>query len=264
MSHESPDAGSDQVPRVGTFAQAKDAEDGVVILEADWGGRLLVVARAAVVACDEAALAQLLLDLDKWCLPEDELKGIQLIFGTAPLGGYVGRLPTPDEGHVIEDVWVHPELVQAGLEQAVREVISGKHPVPPRARAARRSQLTSLHPAGVPREPAGQRDPLRVGMSACRDLADLAEQAATHIERGLRRSRREEARMSGSYVFVGRGRSPLRRELKDFITERLALTCEEFNRVPVAGLTNVEQPVHRALPRSTRMHTRRSGGPGHR
>lgn len=83
----------------------------------------------------------------------------------------------------------------------------------------------------------------RSPLSACEELAELAEQAAAHIERGQRRSRREEARMSGSYVFIGHGRSPLWRELKEFVTERLGLTCDEFNRVPVAGVTNVERLV---------------------
>ncbi len=42
-------------------------------------------------------------------------------------------------------------------------------------------------------------------------------------------------------VFIGHGRSPIWRELKDFITDRLKLPVDEFNRVPVAGLTNVER-----------------------
>ena len=37
-------------------------------------------------------------------------------------------------------------------------------------------------------------------------------------------------------VFIGHGRSPLWRELKDFITDRLSLPYDEFNRVPIAGL----------------------------
>ncbi len=37
-------------------------------------------------------------------------------------------------------------------------------------------------------------------------------------------------------VFIGHGRSPLWRELKDFIADRLNLPWEEFNRTPVAGI----------------------------
>jgi hypothetical protein len=83
----------------------------------------------------------------------------------------------------------------------------------------------------------------RSPLSACGEIAELADQAAAHIERGERRTRRTEARMGGSYVFIGHGRSPLWRELKDFVADRLGLTCDEFNRVPVAGVTNVERLV---------------------
>ena len=45
--------------------------------------------------------------------------------------------------------------------------------------------------------------------------------------------------MVGTNVFIGHGRSPVWRDLKDFIQERLALPYDEFNRVPVAGVTNI-------------------------
>ncbi|WP_226376080.1 TIR domain-containing protein [Pectobacterium quasiaquaticum] len=43
---------------------------------------------------------------------------------------------------------------------------------------------------------------------------------------------------SGKNVFIGHGRSSLWRELKDFIKDKLQLPYDEFNRVPVAGLSN--------------------------
>lgn len=42
-------------------------------------------------------------------------------------------------------------------------------------------------------------------------------------------------------VFIGHGRSPVWRELKDFIFERLGLPWDEFNREVVAGLTTLER-----------------------
>lgn len=45
----------------------------------------------------------------------------------------------------------------------------------------------------------------------------------------------------GDKVFIGHGRSPLWRELKDFLADRLGLPWEEFNRVPVAGVSNKER-----------------------
>ena len=46
---------------------------------------------------------------------------------------------------------------------------------------------------------------------------------------------------AGGKVFIGHGRSPLWRELKDFISERLGLSWDEFNREAVAGLTTFER-----------------------
>ncbi len=45
----------------------------------------------------------------------------------------------------------------------------------------------------------------------------------------------------GKKVFIGHGRSPLWRELKDFLADRLGLPWEEFNRTPVAGVTTSER-----------------------
>ncbi len=42
-------------------------------------------------------------------------------------------------------------------------------------------------------------------------------------------------------VFIGHGQSPLWRELKDFLYERLGLSWDEFNREAVAGLTTFER-----------------------
>jgi hypothetical protein len=45
-------------------------------------------------------------------------------------------------------------------------------------------------------------------------------------------------RAQGRAVFIGHGHSPLWRELKDFIADRLALPWDEFNRVSPAGITH--------------------------
>lgn len=46
---------------------------------------------------------------------------------------------------------------------------------------------------------------------------------------------------NGDRVFIGHGRSPLWRELKDFIQDRLHLEWEEFNREPTAGMATIER-----------------------
>lgn len=40
-------------------------------------------------------------------------------------------------------------------------------------------------------------------------------------------------------VFIGHGRSPVWRELKDFLQDRLGLSWEEFNREPTAGVATI-------------------------
>ena len=45
----------------------------------------------------------------------------------------------------------------------------------------------------------------------------------------------------GSRIFIGHGQSPIRRELKDFLSDRLSLPCDEFNREAVAGITTFER-----------------------
>jgi predicted nucleotide-binding protein len=45
----------------------------------------------------------------------------------------------------------------------------------------------------------------------------------------------------GNKVFLGHGRSPIWRELKDFIADRLQLPWDEYNREPAAGLFTPER-----------------------
>lgn len=69
------------------------------------------------------------------------------------------------------------------------------------------------------------------------DLGKHARQAASHLSRQRRQQRRSE--IVGTNVFIGHGRSLIWSELKDFIQDRLRLPVDEFNRVPVAGITNI-------------------------
>jgi len=47
--------------------------------------------------------------------------------------------------------------------------------------------------------------------------------------------------IQGKRVFIGHGGSPLWRELKDFLSDRLKLPWDEFNREAVAGYTTFER-----------------------
>jgi predicted nucleotide-binding protein len=71
----------------------------------------------------------------------------------------------------------------------------------------------------------------------CGELARIALLAASHLARVERTQRRTDR--IGTNVFIGHGRSFAWRDLKDFINERVRLPWDEFNRVPVAGVTNI-------------------------
>jgi predicted nucleotide-binding protein len=71
----------------------------------------------------------------------------------------------------------------------------------------------------------------------CRGAADLTRKAASHLERKERKKVATDR--IGTNVFIGHGRSGAWRELKDFVQDRLGLPWDEFNRVPVAGVTNI-------------------------
>ena len=71
----------------------------------------------------------------------------------------------------------------------------------------------------------------------CRQLATQLEKLAAHMGRARKLATRNAS--IGTNVFIGHGRSPTWRDLKDFIKDRLRLPYDEFNRIPVAGITNI-------------------------
>jgi len=71
----------------------------------------------------------------------------------------------------------------------------------------------------------------------CNELKKNILKLASHIENLEKRTVIEER--IGTNVFIGHGRSPFWRELKGFVSDRMKLPCDEFNSVPVAGVTNI-------------------------
>lgn len=73
--------------------------------------------------------------------------------------------------------------------------------------------------------------------STAESLSRCAAKIANHL---ANKSRAQiEKNTPGTHVFIGHGRSLLWKDLKDFLAERLNLPYDEFNRVPVAGVTNI-------------------------
>jgi hypothetical protein len=78
---------------------------------------------------------------------------------------------------------------------------------------------------------------IRSPFTACDELGKLARRVASHLE-NLEKRQRREARI-GIKVFIGHGQSRVWKDLKDFIQDRLHLPWDEFNRIPVAGVSNM-------------------------
>lgn len=74
-------------------------------------------------------------------------------------------------------------------------------------------------------------------IKSCEKLSKLALQAASHLERASKNRQRDER--IGTNIFIGHGQSRDWMELKDFIQDRLQLPWDEFNRKPIAGITNI-------------------------
>jgi predicted nucleotide-binding protein len=78
---------------------------------------------------------------------------------------------------------------------------------------------------------------IRHPAKACEDLSKVAKRAASHLAKRERYAQRNQE--IGTNVFIGHGLSIIWKDLKDFIQDRLGLPWDEFNRVPVAGITNI-------------------------
>ena len=83
---------------------------------------------------------------------------------------------------------------------------------------------------------------LRAPFEAARELAQLCQRAARHLARvGGSNAPTAPPATQRSRVLIGHGRSPLWRELKDFVADRLQLPWDEFNRVSVAGVGTTDR-----------------------
>lgn len=78
---------------------------------------------------------------------------------------------------------------------------------------------------------------IKFPFQACAELRKLIIKLANHVKNIEGKEVREER--VGTNIFIGHGRSHHWRELKDFVSDRLGLPWDEFNRVPVAGVTNI-------------------------
>lgn len=71
----------------------------------------------------------------------------------------------------------------------------------------------------------------------CGNLAELIKKCLIHINN--KKQLKTTYNLVGKKIFIGHGKNLLWRELKDFLCDKLKLDYEEFNRIPIAGYTNI-------------------------
>ena len=78
---------------------------------------------------------------------------------------------------------------------------------------------------------------IKYPFNACADLAKLCRRVAAHVQ-NIEKHNVQAGRI-GTNIFIGHGRSSSWKDFKDFIQDRMRLPWDEFNRVPIAGFTNI-------------------------
>jgi hypothetical protein len=102
--------------------EARQHDDGVAILEGDWGGQIYVVVPAKMIHCLEHTLRQLLLQLDSAAWSCNENEGASIYYERQPTGsGITGGM---GGGKSTGNLWVHSEF--DAVADQIREVIEGK------------------------------------------------------------------------------------------------------------------------------------------
>lgn len=116
-AHERPlgrlvgDSGQDIYQPLQSLEEAKLQPDGVVILQGDDGGQIYVVVIADDVACSQARLEQLLLEIDGRCWKDPSMA--RVYYERRPVGS--GVPGGKGGGLVTTSTWIHKELVDMGL-----------------------------------------------------------------------------------------------------------------------------------------------------
>jgi predicted nucleotide-binding protein len=81
---------------------------------------------------------------------------------------------------------------------------------------------------------------IQQSFAICAGAADVCIRAASHLKRKSRRGK-PVVEKTGTNVFIGHGHSATWRELQNFVQNHLGLQWDEFNRIPVAGRSNIDR-----------------------
>jgi len=125
--HESPvrrmmaDASGTPFHPLRTLEDARQHDDGVAILQGDWGGQVYAVIPARTIYCSIDKLQRLLLDLDTEAWSCNDNEGASIYFERKPSGtGVAGGM---GGGASTGGLWIHPEFDE--IAEQIRRVITG-------------------------------------------------------------------------------------------------------------------------------------------
>lgn len=102
--------------------EAQQHDDGVAILQGDWGGQIYAVIPVQMICCSLEALQRLLLNLDTRAWPCNDNEGASIYYerklaGSGVAGGMGGGASTGQ-------LWIHPEFED--IAEQIQRVISGE------------------------------------------------------------------------------------------------------------------------------------------
>jgi len=107
-----------------TLTAAREHTASVVIFEGDYGGTIYLTIPVNHVACDEAALKQLLLDIDS--MGWSDTRGTLVAYEVVPIGaGVAGGM---GGGLVVDGLWLHSRIEALDLREQIEQVLNGQRP----------------------------------------------------------------------------------------------------------------------------------------
>ena len=116
------EASGDAYTAFTTFVHARKHPDSVVIFEGDDGGTIYLTIPVRLVACGEAALRQLLFDIDAMCWSRAD--GARVVYEVVPAGaGVAGGM---GGGRVGDGLWLHSTVEALGMREDIQQVLNGQ------------------------------------------------------------------------------------------------------------------------------------------
>jgi len=104
---------------------ARRVPNAYVIMEGDWGGQIYLTAPVRLLRCDAPELESVLRELDAHAWSCNGGEGCGFFFEERePFEGVSGGM---GGGATQHELWLHPELVEAGFESRVRKVLLGEN-----------------------------------------------------------------------------------------------------------------------------------------